>query len=113
VAPESLPDDVAGTAAALAREGRVREALSLLYRGALSVLVHRERVKLIEGDTEGDTLRAARTALPEAAGEYFSTLVRAWILAAYADRLPDAAGAESLARAWAPHFGKPAAGGGA
>jgi hypothetical protein len=30
VTPESLPDDVAGTAARLAREGRLREALSLL-----------------------------------------------------------------------------------
>ncbi len=104
VAPESLPDDVAGTAAALAREGRIREALSLLYRGALSVLVHRERVPLVEGDTEGDTLRAARQVLPEAGAEYFASLVRAWIMAAYADRLPDASGAELLARSWARHF---------
>lgn len=109
VAPESLPDDVAGTAAALAREGRIREALSLLYRGALSVLVHRERVRLVEGDTEGDTLRAARQVLPEGGAEYFASLVRAWIDAAYADRLPDASGAELLARGWAPHFAPPRA----
>jgi len=109
VAPESLPRDVAGTAAALAREGRIREALSLLYRGALSVLVHRERVRLVEGDTEGDTLRAARKVLPEGGAEYFASLVRAWVDAAYADRLPDAAGAELLARSWTPHFARPAA----
>jgi len=107
VAPESLPADVAGAAVQLAREGRVREALSLLYRGALSVLVHRERVRLVEGDTEGDTLRAARKALPRPAAEYFAALVRAWVMAAYAERLPDAAGAEALARDWAPHFGTP------
>ena len=84
VTPESLPDDVAGTAARLAREGKLREALSLLYRGALSVLVHRDHVPLAEGDTEGDCLRAARRALPTAGADYFGRLVRAWQGAAYA-----------------------------
>ena len=104
VTPESLPDDIAGTAARLARDGRPREALSLLYRGALSVLVHRERVPLAEGDTEGDCLRAARQSLPRAAAEYFGRLVAAWQSAAYAGRPVGAADAEALAREWTPHF---------
>ena len=104
LAPESLPDDVAGTASALARAGRLRDALSLLYRGALSVLVHRDHVPLAEGDTEGDCVRAARKALPAAAGDYFARLVQTWTAAAYAGRLPDAANAEALCRDWAPHF---------
>lgn len=105
VAPESLPDDVAGAAAALVRAGRLREALSLLYRGALSVLVHREHVPLAEGHTEGDCVRAAQQALAPAAGDYFARLVQSWTAAAYAGRLPDARGAEALCREWAPHFG--------
>lgn len=110
LAPESLPEDVAGAAAALVREGRVREALSLLYRGALSVLVHRDHVPLAEGDTEGDCLRAARAALPAPAAAYFARLVRAWTHAAYAGRLPDAGGAARLCEDWPPHFGaRPAA----
>jgi hypothetical protein len=104
VTPESLPDDVAGAAAQLAREGRLREALSLLYRAALSVLVHRDRVPLAEGDTEGDCVRAARKALPRNGAEYFGRLVAAWQRAAYAGRLPQASEAEALAREWAPHF---------
>jgi len=104
VTPESLPDDVAGTAAALARAGRLREALSLLYRGALSVLVHRDHVPLAEGDTEGDCLRAAQKALPGEASGYFARLVRAWQAAAYAGRLPGVAETEALAREWAPAF---------
>jgi hypothetical protein len=104
LAPESLPDDVAAAAAALVREGRLREALSLLYRGALSVLVHRDHVPLAEGDTEGDCVRAARKALPATAGEYFARLVQTWTAAAYAGRLPDAPGAAALCRDWAPHF---------
>ena len=104
LAPESLPDDVAAAAAALARAGRLREALSLLYRGALSVLVHRDHLPLAEGDTEGDCVRAARKALPTNAGDYFARLVQTWTAAAYAGRLPDAGGAEALCREWAPHF---------
>jgi hypothetical protein len=104
LAPESLPDDVAAAAGALARAGRLREALSLLYRGALSVLVHRDRVPLAEGDTEGDCVRAAQKTLPANAGDYFARLVQTWTAAAYAGRLPDAGGAEALCREWAPHF---------
>jgi hypothetical protein len=104
VTPESLPEDVAGTAARLAREGKLREALSLLYRGALSVLVHRDHVPLAEGNTEGDCLRAARQALPVAGADYFGRLVRAWQSAAYAGRLPGVAEAEALARDWTPAF---------
>ncbi|HKC45191.1 MAG TPA: DUF4129 domain-containing protein, partial [Burkholderiales bacterium] len=104
VTPESLPDDVPGTAARLAAEGRIREALSLLYRGALSVLVHRDHVPLAEGDTEGDCVRAASKALPGGAGDYFARLVAAWLGAAYAGRVPAAGEAEALAREWGPHF---------
>ena len=102
--PESLPDDVAAAAGALVRAGRLREALSLLYRGALSVLVHRDHVALAEGDTEGDCMRAAQKALPRSGGDYFARLVQTWTAAAYAGRLPDPGGAEALCREWAPHF---------
>jgi hypothetical protein len=104
VTPESLPDDVAGTAARLAREGRLREALSLLYRGALSVLVHRDHVPLAEGDTEGDCVCAARKALSRGGADYFGRLVAAWQRAAYAGRLPEASETQALAGEWTPHF---------
>ena len=104
VAPESLPDDVAGTAARLAREGRLREALSLLYRGALSALVHRNHVPLAGGDTEGDCLRAAQRVLAPAGADYFGRLVRAWQATAYAARLPQVADVEALARDWPGAF---------
>ena len=41
VRPESLPDDVGAAAWALWQAGQVPAALSLLYRGALSRLIHR------------------------------------------------------------------------
>ncbi len=109
VSPESLPDDVAAAAAAAARAGRVREALSLLYRGALSALVHRYDVALQAGDTEGDCLRAATRSLPQSGADYFLRLVAEWQAAAYASKLPSPDGVERLCRDWVEHFRQPAA----
>jgi hypothetical protein len=87
VAPESLPDDVAGAAKEMARNGRLREALSLLYRGALSALVHRHQLQFDPGDTEGECALAVRTNLP-ATADYFVRLVETWQALAYAARRP-------------------------
>jgi hypothetical protein len=109
VAPESLPDDVAAAALAAARAGRAREALSLLYRGALSALVHRHAVRLEPGDTEGDCVQFAAQALQRPAAGYFAGLVGAWQSAAYAGRDPDLARVEVLAAEWRLHFAGAAA----
>jgi hypothetical protein len=77
LAPEKLPADVAAAAAALAREGKLREALSLLYRGALSELVHKRGVELLPSHTEGEAVKLA--GLP-----YFAAVVQAWQRCAYA-----------------------------
>jgi hypothetical protein len=105
VAPETLPDDVAGAALAAARSGRLREALSLLYRGALSALVHRHEIRLAPGDTEGDCVRLAGGALDVPAAGYFARLVGDWQHAAYAGRDPQLARVEALADEWRRHFG--------
>jgi hypothetical protein len=91
LAPETLPPDVGAAAAALAREGRLREALSLLYRGALSELIHKRGVRLLVSHTEGDVLLLS--------GElsYLQQLINAWRGCAYARRMPSAAEVERLA----------------
>ena len=81
LAPEKLPEDVGAAAAALAREGKLREALGLLYRGALSELVHKRGVQLLVSHTEGEAVRLARV-------PYFGALVDAWLQCAYARRMP-------------------------
>jgi len=91
LAPETLPPDVAAAAAALAREGRLREALSLLYRGALSELVHKRGVRLLASHTEGDVLHLSGNP------DFLRTLVDAWRACAYAQRIPPAADVERLA----------------
>jgi hypothetical protein len=97
LAPETLPPDVGAAAAALAREGRLRDALSLLYRGVLSDLVHRHNVELLASHTEGEALALARASLGAHAAGYLGTLVGAWAACAYAGRAPQAAQVERLA----------------
>jgi hypothetical protein len=82
---------VGAAAAALARAGRLREALSLLYRGALSELVHKRGVQLLVSHTEGDVLRLS--------GEmpYLRSLIDAWRSCAYARRMPPSPAVERLA----------------
>ena len=96
LAPESLPQDVAGTASALAREGKLREALALLYRGALSQLVHRRGVRLLSSHTEIEVLSLA----PADTFQYLDRLVEAWRACAYARRPPAADSVQALAEGY-------------
>jgi hypothetical protein len=104
IRPESLPDDVGGAAAALWQRGEHRAALSLLYRGALSRLVHDHAVPIRAATTEGECLALARRALDAGRGEFFARLVRAWQLAVYGARLPPEADALALCRDFELHL---------
>ena len=114
IAPESLPDDVAAAASDLAREGRLREALSLLYRGALAALVHRYRIRVRAGDTENECADAASTVLGESGATYFRKLVAAWQQLAYGEHAPAQLRIDALCHDWNSHFStapQPVAGG--
>jgi hypothetical protein len=111
IAPQSLPDDLPAAARALAVTGDVRGALSLLYRGTLSQLVHRHELRLSEGDTEHDTLRRAAMVLGSDASALFARLVQAWQLAAYAARPIPPDTAVQLCNDWAVQFGASGPGG--
>lgn len=101
----SLPSDVGGAAAALLAAGKPREALSLLYRGALAALARRYRLEIGAAETEGECVARARGALPAPSLAYFDILVQVWGSAAYAAQPPDAARTQSLCRDWNLHFG--------
>ena len=86
ISPDSLPDDVIAAALAAIADGHLREAVSLLYRGALSYLVHDRAMRIGEGTTEGEVLRIAQPLLTVAAFAHFQRLVAAWIEIAYGHR---------------------------
>jgi hypothetical protein len=88
--PQSLPDDVGAAAWVLWQRGEHRACLSLLYRGALSQLVHGHGVPIRASSTEGDCLRLAEPRLPAPAAAYLRGLVAVWAQAVYAARAPDA-----------------------
>lgn len=107
--PESLPEDVGASAMALWREGKIIDALSLLYRGALTVLVHRDGINLRGSATEGDCMRIVaghteKVAKPTT--EFFQLLTQQWQFAAYAHRRPDDKQMTDLCESWGRHFGK-------
>jgi hypothetical protein len=105
VRPASLPDDVVAAARAALHAGEITQALSLLYRGALSTLIHAGGVDFKSGDTEGDCWRRASPALTADGSAYFRALLDAWLLTAYAHRPPPVAELVQLCDRWPAHFG--------
>jgi hypothetical protein len=84
IRPETLPADIGAAARALWDRGAHRAALSLLYRGLLSRLVHVHRIPIRDSSTEGDCLALAARHLAPAKHEYASRLVHVWQRAVYA-----------------------------
>ena len=101
VRPESLPDDVGAAAWALWQAGQVQSALSLLYRGALSRLIHRHHVPITSSATEGDCLYLARDRLETGAFRYVTQVVRAWEASTYGGRTLSGAMGETLCSGFA------------
>jgi uncharacterized protein DUF4129 len=84
IRPESLPENIGAAALELLEAGRDREALSLLYRGALSRAVHRYGIAIAASATEGEALRAVNAALDPPRAAYFAGLVALWQRTVYA-----------------------------
>jgi len=89
IRPESLPQAIGTAAAALWNEGAHLAALSLLYRGTLSRLVHVHAVLIRAASTEDECAALARTRLATAPADFVTALVATWQLAVYGARLPD------------------------
>ena len=90
IRPESLPADVGAAAQALWDRGQSRAALSLLYRGLLSRLVHVHGVPIRESSTEGECVQLAASRLDTGPLTYVSNLVRVWQAATYGAQRPQA-----------------------
>lgn len=104
--PESLPEDIAGTARRLWEAGQAREALSLLYRGALVILTHQEQLAIHTSHTEGDILKLAKSATAPERYAYLRTLTQLWQRIAYAHRIPETRELLPLFEGW-PAFQTP------
>ena len=83
ITPESLPLDIPAQARALLDNGQHREAMSLLYRGALSGLVHCYGMQISASATELQCVDQVARQQPSARGDAFATLTRHWLRTAY------------------------------
>jgi hypothetical protein len=104
IRPETLPRDIGDAAAGLWERGQQRAALSLLYRGALSRLVHVQAVPVRAASTEGECVALASRMLAPSSQAFFARLVDVWQLAAYGDRLPATAGVLALCHEFDRHL---------
>jgi len=104
IRPESLPDVIGAAAAALWQGGQQRAALSLLYRGALSRLVHVYALPIRAASTEGECLGLAQDRLDAPRAAFFARLVGVWLPAVYGMRMPEAEQALDLCRAFDLHL---------
>lgn len=108
VEEEKLPPDLVSAARSLWQRGDTEGAVRLLYRGAVSWLIHRAGVPIRESDTEVDCLVRVRSeGLPEAG--YFGDLTRMWVLSAYGKQSGGADDMAGLFDHWP--FSAPAKGG--
>lgn len=89
IRPESLPDDIAAASQRLWESGQHREALSLLYRGALMRLTRHDHLNVQASHTEGDILRLAQPHLNTERLAWLQATTQAWQSIAYAHRPPD------------------------
>jgi hypothetical protein len=102
---DGLPRDVAEEASRLAQQGRPREALSLLYRGAVVALLQSGRLEIPHSATEAECLALVDRARPEPEVALFRRLTSAWLRLAYAHRSPPAHELEALCREWGLVYG--------
>lgn len=99
LAPESLPEDVAGEAERLWAE-HPRAALGLLYRALLSRLLHDFRLPLRPSHTEGEVLHLVGSLGQDELEAYSRTLTRHWQDLAYGHRLPESTLRQDLCDGW-------------
>lgn len=102
IRPESLPDNIGAASRTLWDSGDHRAALSLLYRGLLSRLVHVHNVPIRDSSTEGDTLLLTATRLAEAKRSYVTQLIRVWQHAVYGGLQPETGALYVLCDEFAP-----------
>lgn len=104
VRPDSLPDDIVSAVRKLWEDKKPREALSLLYRGALIKLINQDQIQLQNSHTENDVLRVSKATLNEIKQSYLSDLTAAWKQIAYAHRSPDQDNVNRLLDLWHSEF---------
>lgn len=97
---DEMPDDVPAQVRAMWQSGHKRDAMSLLYRGALTVLNDHHDLRIGASDTEGDCERRVLQGLDDKTAGYFAQIANHWQRIAYAHQSPSADQVDDLCRDW-------------
>lgn len=89
IRPETLPSDIPATARSMLQQGKKREAMGLLYRGALSRLVHQHGMTIQPSATESHCVTQVNREQPEHRSNNFKHLTSLWQRTAYAPVPPE------------------------
>lgn len=100
----SLPDDIPAEAKSLWANGKIREALALLYRGSLYELVYSHDIELAEWFTERECYSAVQRTSGKTLVNYFLRLTTTWQELAYGHRQPVEQKFEWLCHNWKATF---------
>lgn len=104
IRPQTLPANIPATAKALLQQGKRRQAMSLLYRGALSRLVHNHGMTIQPSATENQCVSQVDTEQPEYRSKPFKSLTSLWQQTAYAQTPPDDQDLDNICSQWKNAF---------
>ncbi len=101
---DSLPKDVLAVFSKHINDKQYRQALSLLYRSALSFIVHQGDIEILASATEQECSNLISDKRNSDEATFFQALTHAWILLAYADHTPSIETLSVLRDGWAKHY---------
>jgi len=97
---QSLPEHISDTALALLAEGKLREALSLLYRGALARFVYEQHIEITDNLTETECAELIQQKAPNNESQLFNSLTQTWLLFAYGHQSLETQKVADLCQQW-------------
>ncbi len=104
---ESLPADIPAEVMSLWARGKAIEAISLLYRGTLAMLIAHHGVAITASATEGECIQRVNDTTRTELAQYFVMLTHIWQITVYAHRLPQSGVVQTLCEGFRHHFERP------
>ncbi len=99
-----LPKDIPAAAEKLLREGNRRQALSVLFRGALRAVMKQYELRILRGATEADCQQTIGEVANNQQVSLFNRLLVIWQREAYANEAQDEQHIQSLINDWSLAF---------
>lgn len=101
---QDLPTDIVATAERLLASGDRRQALSVLFRGALRSVMNEHELKIASGATETDCQKSIATVATQQQTKTFTDLLGVWRKEAYASQPQSEATIRALIVDWKSAF---------